>query len=65
MELFKVTLPYNKKKFYESKKMFDKHWPRNLRRARYGDVAAYQIDWKEREWSCIRRIGPGINWYQK
>ena len=64
MELYKVILPHNKKKFYESKKTFDKHWPNNLRYAKYGDVIVFKIDWKEQEWKCIRRINDqtGVNY---
>ena len=38
MEIYKVTLPRFIKKFYESKKSFDQHWPINLRHSKYGDV---------------------------
>lgn len=65
MELFKVMLPHNKKKFYESKKAFDQYWKDNLFYSKYGDVVAYEIDWKEQEWRCIRRVGPAINYYRK
>jgi hypothetical protein len=65
MELYKVTLPYGKKKFYESKRMFDKHWPRNEQKSNYGSVSAYILDWNEREWRCIRTINKraGLNYY--
>jgi len=62
MELYKVVLPYHKKKFYESKKSFDQHWQSNLRHAKYGDVIAYKIDWKEQDWRCFRRVKQ--NWSQ-
>jgi len=63
MNLYKVKLPYGKNKFYESKRTFDQNWPNNLRKAKYGDVVAYEIDWKEREWKCIRRVGPNMSYH--
>jgi hypothetical protein len=65
MELYKVTLPFLKKKFYESKKSFDQHWQNNLRYSKYGDVVAYKVDWKEQEWKCIRRVGPIVNYHSE
>ena len=63
MELFKITIR-GKKKFYESKVMFERHWKYYLTMdAKYYDVVAFTIDWKEQNWKCIRRVGPQINWY--
>lgn len=58
MELYKVTLPHGKKKFYESKKSFDQYWLGNVRYSKYGLVTAYKMDWIKQEWKCIRRVGP-------
>ena len=65
MQVYKVVLPYGGKRFYESKKEFDRYWPNNLKRAKFGAVVAFKIDWKEHDWKCIRRIGPNINYYSE
>ena len=66
MELYKVVLPYGKKKFYESKKAFDRYWPDNFKKAKYGSVIVYKINWKDQDWECIRHINKTrINYYSK
>jgi hypothetical protein len=62
MELFKIQRG-NVKKFYESKESFDRFWPTQLRYSKHYDVVAFKLDWKEREWKCIRRVGPKIGYY--
>jgi len=62
MELYKVVFSNGKKKFYESKKTFDQHWPNNLRYSKWYDVVVYKINCKEQDWKCIRRVGPDINY---
>jgi len=55
MELYKITFGYTKK-FYESKRTFEKNWTWHTRfRARFQDVVAYQIDCEKEEWKEIRR----------
>lgn len=64
MELFKIAIGSRKKRFYESKQTFEQNWKYYLQYdAKYEDVCAFTLDWKEREWKCIRRVGPKINWY--
>lgn len=58
MDLFKITLRRNKKKFYESRKAFEKHWKYHFKYAKYSPVIAYQLDWENRCWKEIRRVGP-------
>ena len=62
MDLFKIQHG-NIKKFYESKESFDKFWPTQVRYSKHHDVIAFKLDWKEREWRCIRRVGPNVNYY--
>ena len=62
MELFKITFD-KKKKFYESRDTFELNWDRHVKLSKFYDVTAFKLDWKEREWKCIRRKGPKINYY--
>jgi len=57
MELYKIKRGAIKK-FYESKRTFEQHWDYHLRYARHYDVIAYEIDWENRKWKEIRRVGP-------
>ena len=59
MELFKITIGI-KKKFYESKKTFERNWKYHLRYSKWYYVIAYQIDCKNQCWKEIRRVEPKV-----
>jgi hypothetical protein len=62
MELFKIKIARGKrglkKKFYESRKSFEKYWISHQRYSKYYEVIAYQIDWENKCWKEIRRVSP-------
>jgi hypothetical protein len=60
MDIYKITISKNyKKSFYESKETFEKNWKvHKARYAKHYPVIAYQIDWENKCWKEIGRMGP-------
>lgn len=57
MDLFKIKRgPITR--FYESKKSFQLNWPKQAGYYRFYDIIAYKIDWKNKCWKEIKRVGP-------
>jgi hypothetical protein len=64
LQLFKIQIR-NIKMYYETKELFEKSWKASIKYSKIDDVIAFTIDWKERDWKCIRRIGPNISYYNE